>query len=368
MSARPWDEFRVIPGDEQADTSSYQPVHMAEVRAGDVPPPTILVGLDGDALFYSGRTNMLMGESEAGKTWLALCAAKQVLDAGGRVLVLDYEDEAATFKSRMLALGVDEAVLDDDLRVVYVRPDEPLQDHRTGAYTTAGTDFLDLLEQSFDLVIIDGVTDAMQLEGFDPNNNAELAIWNRLVPKRIAIRTGAATVMLDHYGKIVGDPRYAIGGQHKRNMITGASYGLEVTEPIGRAKSGGGRLIIGKDRPGYVRGRATKIDRGLLVPAVYGVDHDEFSGRVSVRVEPFISAATHADELAVDMELVRLLYQGLEQASVPLSGRGWKGSVRGKDDRKQGAMDWLIGKGYVLKEREGRSDLHRPNPSKPKDW
>lgn len=357
-----------LPDDPEHDGSSYRPVCMAKVKAGDVAPPSVLFGIDDLALFYPGRTNMLMAESEAGKTWLALHAAKQVIDSGGRVLVLDYEDEGATFKARMLALGVSESVIDDESRVVYVRPDGPLQDHRNGKATLEGVDFGALLEERFDLAIIDGVTDAMQLEGFDPNSNAELAIWNRMVPKRLALQTGAATVMLDHYGKIVGDPRYAIGGQHKRGMITGASYGLEVTEPIGRGKSGGGRFIVGKDRPGYVRGRSTKIDRGMLVAAAYSVDHDELTGRVLVRVEPFMSAATHSDELAVDMALVKALHAALEQAGVALSGRGWKGSVRGKDDRKQGAMDWLIGKGYVLKERVGRSDLHRPNPSKPKDW
>ena len=354
------------PDGEPELTSTYQPITLADIDPGDVPPPTILIALDGDALFYAGRTNMLMGESESGKTWLALYAARQVIETGGRVLVLDYEDEAATFKGRMLALGVAETAINNPAQVTYIRPEEPLR-AKDGRHTRAGVHFDLACAEQYDLAIVDGVTDAMVMEGFDPINNAEISEWNQLVPKAIALRTGAATVMLDHYGKSVSDRRYAIGGQHKRSMITGASYGLEVTEPIGRGKSGGGRLIVGKDRPGYVRGRATKVDKDL-VAASYSVAHDPTTGRVLVAVEPVLTLIDRASEMAIDMGLVRALHASLIEAGVPLSGRAWKESVNGKDGRKQAAMEWLVGRGFVLKSKHGRADTHIPNPAKPRDW
>ncbi len=343
--------------------SSYRPISLADVEPGDVPPPTVLVASDGEALFYAGRTNMLMGESESGKTWLALHAAAQVLETGGRVLVIDYEDEAATFKSRMLAIGADEATINDPQRVTYIRPEDPLRG-RDDKHTSAGRDFDTICADTYDLAIIDGVTDAMVMEGFDPNSNAEVSEWNRLVPKAVAVRTGAATVMIDHYGKSVADPRYAIGAQHKRNMITGASYGLEVTEAIGRGKSGGGRLLVGKDRPGYVRGRAVKADKDLVV-AIYTVTPDPLTGGVVVAVSPPLGLLDRAAAPAIDMHLVGALHQGLIAAGVPLSGRGWKGTIGGRDEKKTAAMEWLIGRGHVLKTRVGRTDEHRPNPDLP---
>ena len=38
------------------------------------------------------------------------------------------------------------------------------------------------------------------------------------------------------------------------------------------------------------------------------------------------------------------------------------------DDRKQSAVYWLVGKGYVLHVKVGRAQRHSPNPAKPKDW
>lgn len=359
----------LVDDDPIDDRSSYLPVDLSRVDPKDVPPPTILESTDGAAHFYKGRTNMLMAESEAGKTWLAYHAGVQVLDAGGRLLVIDYEDEAATFKGRMLALGVLREVLDDPSRVVYVRPDEPLQDHRSGNPTRAGADLERLLGERFDLAIIDGVTDAMTMEGLDPVSNADISHWHRLVPKAVALRTGAAALMLDHYAKQTSDRRYALGGQHKRNMISGASYGLDVTEPIGRGKTGGGRVIVGKDRPGYVRGRATKVDKELVV-STYTVSHDETTGRVSVHVDPFLGGGQSDEDRDTgrNMDMVKRMHEALRAAGVSLSGRGWKGMVTGNDGSKAAAIDWLKGHGYVLVETAGRSHMHRPNPAKPADW
>ncbi len=287
-------------------------------------------------------------------------------DAGGRVLLIDYEDEAATFKSRMLTLGVDVAVINDPQRVTYIRPEDPLRG-RDDKHTNAGRDFDAICADTYDLAIIDGVTDAMVMEGFDPKSNAEVSEWNRLVPKAVAARTGAATVMIDHYGKGVADRRYAIGAQHKRNMITGASYGLEVTEAIGRGKPGGGRLIVGKDRPGYVRGWSVKADKDLIA-AVYTVTPDPLTGRVVVTVEPPFGLLDRAAAPVIDMRLAGALHQALIVAGVPMSGNGWKETVGGRDGKKVAAMEWLTGKGHVLKTKVGQTNWHTPNPDLPLTW
>jgi hypothetical protein len=48
----------------------------------DPPAPQVLRRSDGHALFYKGQVNMLFGEPESGKTWVALAAVTEVLGRG----------------------------------------------------------------------------------------------------------------------------------------------------------------------------------------------------------------------------------------------------------------------------------------------
>jgi AAA domain len=50
------------------------------------------------------------------------------------------------------------------------------------------------------LVVIDGVTEALTLHGFDLGDNVEIARWLELLP-RPAARCGVAVLLLDHVVK-----------------------------------------------------------------------------------------------------------------------------------------------------------------------
>jgi hypothetical protein len=179
--------------------TSWQPVDLTDAVNGvDVPKPDILKRTDDVPLVYSGRVHWLQGESESLKSWIAQLGAAQVLDDGGSVLWIDFEDDDRGVTARLLALGIKGDVILGN-RFDYVRPDEPLQGgHDT--YTPASIDFEKLLETPWDLVIIDGVTEAMTVEGMSLIDNTDVARWMRLLPKRISA-TGAAVVVIDHLTK-----------------------------------------------------------------------------------------------------------------------------------------------------------------------
>ena len=76
------------------------------------------------------------------------------------------------------------------------------------------------------LVILDGITEAMTLHGWKPLDNTDIALFDRKVITPLT-STGAAEVSLDHVTKDRENRgRYAIGGVHKLNIVTGAGYTL----------------------------------------------------------------------------------------------------------------------------------------------
>ncbi|GMA31585.1 hypothetical protein [Litorihabitans aurantiacus] len=132
--------------------------------------------------------------------------------------------------------------------LTYIRPESSPY-----AFTEAPA-WKNLLARTFTVVVLDGVTDALGQFGAGTKENDDIATWHRAVPRLLATRTRAAVVLIDHVVKN-GDTRgrFALGGQAKMAAIDGASYVVEVTEPIGKGLRGTVTLRIAKDRPGSIR-------------------------------------------------------------------------------------------------------------------
>lgn len=232
------------------DDSTWSAVDLTAILSGEHEPTEPSVGHleDGQALFYLGRINAINAESESGKTWLALVACTQEIAAGHNVTYLDFEDDAPGVTGRLLDLGADP----DDVaaHLTYLRPDD--------AFDTAAAGRLrrHLADTTPTLVVLDGVTEILAQNAWKVNDNDDVAAFAHRVLRPIA-RAGAAVVLIDHVTKDKeAQGSHAIGAQHKRAMISGASYKLEVIEPFGRGRTGRARIIITKDRPGAVRGQA----------------------------------------------------------------------------------------------------------------
>lgn len=331
--------------------SSWVPIDLAAAVAGIRPePPTIGERTDGVALFYPRRVHWLQGESESLKSWLAQLTATQVLAAGGRVLWIDFEDDEHGVTARMASLGViDATLLSDDF--VYVRPDEPLMT-KAEAFTLATTELSTVCSRKFDLAVIDGVTEAMTVEGLSLLDNADIATWLRRLPKMIATKTGAAVVCIDHVVKnSESRGRYAIGGGHKLAGVTGATYKIEARSPLSRALTepvtGVSIITVQKDRPGWVRSK-TAFD-GQIAALEITASPD---GRVHARLLP-------PNELnnQPPLDLLRRVLTHL--ASHEGSSKNKiEECVGGKSTAVRTALKWMVEKEWVRVEKAGQSHCH----------
>ncbi|MGH3800864.1 MAG: bifunctional DNA primase/polymerase, partial [Pseudonocardiaceae bacterium] len=73
---------------EAAERTTWWPRDLGPTLSGEQaePAPTVLARQDSNCLFYAGKVNGILGESESGKTWVLLAAVVQELDAGHAVL------------------------------------------------------------------------------------------------------------------------------------------------------------------------------------------------------------------------------------------------------------------------------------------
>jgi hypothetical protein len=170
------------------------------------------------------------------------------MESGCHVFYIDFEDDQGGVAGRLLTLGVDPEVILDLFH--YFRPEHPLQ----GAHLVALCEELAQFRPS--LAYVDGVTEAMTLHSLNPNDNVDIALFDKTVARPLT-GAGAAQVSLDHVVKN-GDNRgrYAIGGVHKLNIVTGAGYTLENRQPFGIGVTGRSTLKIAKDRPGQLDANA----------------------------------------------------------------------------------------------------------------
>jgi len=248
----PLAEFITSPTDDDSperERTSWWPRDLTGVIQGHEtePDPTHLTRGDGPAMFYSGRVNGLIGESESGKTWVALHATSQELAQGKPVIYLDFEDSAPGIVTRLRKMGCDNNQL---AHLTYISPDESLN-------LPAKQDLGEALAQAHaSLVIVDGFNAAMTLMGLDINSNNDATQFAQVLLKPIAA-TGACVIYVDHVPKSrEARGKGGIGAQAKRAMTTGCALTVTVTEPFGEGQAGRLHLTVDKDRPGKVRARS----------------------------------------------------------------------------------------------------------------
>jgi AAA domain len=345
-------------GDETSDErepTTWLPVDLTDALAGiDTPAPQLWTRTDGVPLLYRGRVHWFHGETESCKSWAAQQAAAQVLDADGRVLYIDFEDDAPAVVARLLAMSV--AADSIAKRFAYLHPDEPLMDQR-GRTTGGGLDFLRVINGDlagpWDLAVVDGVTEAMTIEGLALIDNADVATWLRRVPKRLALDDNIAVVCIDHVSKGRDERgRYAIGGQHKLAGLSGAAYTFTGLRPFARARgaesvTGTVSVDVAKDRPGHVRGRAVGNRIAILSLTSYP------DGGVSAALTPPSDEPPPDLALAVAILAHLRLYDGSSMRQI-------EDGVEGRATSIRSCLKWLAAdeRAWIRTEQRGRSHLH----------
>ncbi|MDP9398619.1 MAG: AAA family ATPase [Actinomycetota bacterium] len=313
--------------------SSWKPVDLRAVLAADYAPPrpVRLRRDDGHPLLYAGMLHLVIGESEAFKSWLALVAAMEQINAARPVLYVDFESTPDVACSRLLALGCPREHIAAGL--TYVQPQEPF----------SGATVEDLAphvrEDPPALVVFDGLNEGLALHGLDMNSATDIGTFYRLLPRRLAL-TGASVLLLDHPVKDRETRgRWASGSQHKVSGVD-VAYTLEAVRPFGVGLHGISRLRISKDRPGAVRGAA--LD-GWLADLHLRSERD---GSVLAELHPPRDSA----EVFRPTRLMEAVSLALEEAREGLSTRALRGAVHGKDVHKDYAVELLVGEGYVGRE------------------
>jgi len=224
--------------------SSWIPKQIGETELEQESPPSMLRREDGNCLLYAGKINAIFGESESGKTWIALEAIRQELEKNNIVFYLDFEDSARSILNRLKTLRVPT----DKFKLFrYANPDEPLGE---GIGEIMRTEIMAYLPT---LIVVDGVNAAMNLLGLDLEKNKDATHFSQKVLKPLRIG-GAGILTIDHVTKSKDNRgNYAIGAQAKRADIDGAAFAVSVAMPFGRGIDGALDITCTKDRPGFVR-------------------------------------------------------------------------------------------------------------------
>lgn len=337
--------------------ASWAPIDLTSVLNGTykVQPPTYMLRTDSAALLYPAKVHSVHGESESGKSMLMHAVAAQEIQAGRDVLLIDFESDQGTVGNRLIMLGASPGNITAHLS--YVRPDcNPF------AITEEGEAWRGMLNRSFSLAVIDGVTEAFSIFGVKSIDNDEVTTWGRMVPRQIAEKTGAAVVVIDHVTKdSEGRGRFAIGAQAKMSYLTGASYSVEVIQPLGVGMAGKLAIRIGKDRPGLVRphgGTWRKSDRTQEI-AVALIDSTDRKTIQYTLVPP--REAVESPQVVRHEELMRQICEAIQDAPNPPSFRTLDAAVRGRADDKRAAIAELITTEHITTTPgPNRSTLHHP--------
>lgn len=246
------------------EESTWRALDLQPFLDGTFTPPRteIFKRTDDEALFYPGKVHSIYGESESGKSWIAQIAAAELLKMCQKVIYIDFESDALDIVNRLSILGVSHAEILQFFS--YIRPDT--------SYNPSDPNWQKILEGGTRLVIIDGVTEALNLWGKETKDNDGITQWMRIFPRVIASRSGACVVTIDHVTKDRETRgRFAIGGQAKLATIDGAAYLVEPLEALAPGRIGSLTVRVTKDRPGFVRriaGLYRKSDRTQEVAVV----------------------------------------------------------------------------------------------------
>lgn len=236
----------LVAGEEE-DDDGWPVADFDALLDGDVADvlPSVFVRDDGAAFFYAGMVNGLWGPSGVGKSWMALTAVAQTLQAGHGVLLIDYEDTARTTHNRLRQLGLSAAQMRG--RVLHVTPDLSMNPRALAKLKRL------IAEHDVQLAIIDSVGESIALEGINPNEDDGVARWNNEIGKALA-RLGPTVVLIDHVPKDSENTRTSapIGSQRKKAAINGSAFMVEAVagQAPARGRTGRLRFVVAKDRHG----------------------------------------------------------------------------------------------------------------------
>jgi hypothetical protein len=302
--------------------------------------PEFLAREDGKLLLYPGAPHVAFGESETLKSYFAMLGAKAFLDEGHRVLYIDFESNDVTFVQHARQVGIPDGFIGSSL--AYMRPEEPLyylQRDGTLKPDEDATFQLEWARQELKpaFIVIDGVTEAYALHGWNINDGTHAALFQKVFGRW---EDDTASLAIDHSGKDAS--RGQIGSQHKRAGIDGAQYEFTAKQRQGIGGHSIAEIRVTKDRPGAVRGFAPdgRIGRIHVTDDAVWIDEPsapDLSGNAAVLLRGAIIEflASHPDSSGQDVikgvgaraAAVRRELKDMEAAGLVTSRPGPRGAT-----------------------------------------
>ncbi len=341
-------------GQADEDLSSWSPVDLARFVDGTfVPPePTIMGRVDGPAMFYPGKLHTVIGESESMKSWLVQVTCATVLMAGRTVAYFDFEDSPESVVGRLLVLGVPPGVILSGFR--YSRPEDALFVTRNGGAPALRPKSLTAYAETIEgasFVVLDGLNEGMALHGLNMLDTSDVAQFLGLAG-RLPTRAGAAVTTVDHTPHRskdqTGKEGRAIGSQHKISGVD-VAYGVTVRKPFGVGLTGVAAVSVVKDRPGQVRRHCT------------GDKHRDFadltlSSSPSGTTVRWALTKPSEDRFRPTTYMERVS-RAIEVADKPMSLRGVRENVAGRNEHKDLAVQVLLDEKFVERSPKGLTSV-----------
>ena len=322
----------------EPDWDTFDGMTMDVVRSTIGKLPAILTRTDGRTILYAGRTNTVAARPNGGKSWIAIKTAIEVVERGGRCLMLDFDNK----RPGVLALRAQNMAVEATFqnKEYFQFKDVELVKHK-GAMAAAVQWLLAAKEPTFSTVIIDSDTAAGV-----PNDGGDVNPWWKVhvTPWETA---ELGVVILSHRPKQQDEDAApgSIGSQTKRALPTGAVLIMKTTKMWNSEVGGLVHLVVDKDRNGELPG----VEEEIIVDMV--VEHVDMDGGqfLNITLEP-------PDEDRGNEDIVYALDAALaEHPEGVYSQRAVRALVKGNGKAIGMALKSLVDDGHVIAEKvEGK--------------
>jgi len=321
---------------------SWQPLDTDALEARPPAPPEIVRAVGRGALLYRGRTHLLSGPPESGKSWLALIAAAEVLAAGGTVVWIDTDGQGwSDTLERLRTLSVSDEARQ---RLHYMQPDEPAT--RDGIARLAAH----LLPT---LVVVDSWNPALAIQGCSALSTDDVEKWNQTVLRPWG--TDITVVLVDHVTK---DPErrgaYSYGSERKSGLVQ-VHISMDVaSQPLSRETAGTYKVYAKKDRPGWHdRAPGTRYVGDLVLrPADGRIEYELRLGRPG-------SDDKSAPEEWHPTGIMERVSEYVSEAGGEVPSSEIVAGVRGRREHVLHALRVLSKYGYLGLRHEGAARMYR---------
>lgn len=356
----------------RAHTTRREPVNrVVDIRRTGRLEPMRCISVSGpDRLYRVG------GHTITHNTWVALVACKQVMEEGGNVYYIDFEDTPQSIVARFLTLGVPADLLRE--RLLVASPDE-------GLSADAQEDIAETIDRYRpEMTVVDGVNAAMTMMGLSLNDNNDATRFHQMVLKPLT-RGNAAVITIDHVTKAEESRKsFAIGAQAKKAMTDGAMIGVRAVDQFGRGRCGKLWMTVLKDKPGGVRALAERRGQyreDYLASVIIDATNENLM-RTEIKFEPREDTEKNGgktsaeDKLIVKMMEVSQFLESIKADEKPVSTNMVVQNVPGRAVEVRAAVNQLVETHHVVREQGPRGALQLrlmgpyrgPEPPDPDDF